>query len=98
MDLSRITTEEENDRALETVRPLMKKGDDNLSPDDLATLDRLIPSSSKFEDEHYPITRITERALHPHSSTAFDSSRGVGRGETVHGLRLASYTTVGYWP
>jgi HTH-type transcriptional regulator/antitoxin HigA len=49
-----ITTEEENERMLAIVDGLMRKGEDNLTPEEGALFDLLVMLIEKFEDEHYP--------------------------------------------
>jgi HTH-type transcriptional regulator/antitoxin HigA len=49
-----ITTEVENERMLAIVDGLMRKGEDNLTPEEGALFDLLVMLIEKFEDEHYP--------------------------------------------
>ena len=50
-----IKTEEENERMLAEVWKLMKKGEENLSPEELALLELMTTLIEDFEREHYPI-------------------------------------------
>ena len=50
-----IKTEEENDRALVIVESLMKKGENNLTPEEDALLDLLVDLIHDFEEKAYPI-------------------------------------------
>ena len=50
-----IETEEENERMLAEVARLMRKGEENLSPEELALLELMSVLIENFEDEHYPI-------------------------------------------
>lgn len=50
-----ISTEEENERALEIAGRLMKKGEDNLSPEEERLLDLLVTLIEDFEEKAYPM-------------------------------------------
>jgi HTH-type transcriptional regulator/antitoxin HigA len=49
-----IETEEENERALETVERLMKKGEGNLSPEETSLFRLLVRLIEDFEERAYP--------------------------------------------
>ena len=49
-----IETEEENERALEIVNRLMKKGEENLSPEETSLFRRLVRLIEDFEESAYP--------------------------------------------
>lgn len=49
-----ITTEEENERMLAIVDGLMRKGEDNLTPEEGALFDLLVTLIEEFEEKHYP--------------------------------------------
>ena len=50
-----IETEEENERMLAEVARLMRKGEENLSPEELALLELMSVLIENFEETHYPI-------------------------------------------
>ena len=50
----RIETEEENERAVETVQRLMKKGEGNLSPEETSLFRLLVRLIEDFEEKTYP--------------------------------------------
>lgn len=54
-----ITTEEENDRILAIIEPLMEKGEDNLSPEEDALLELLARLVHEYEEDVYPIPDAT---------------------------------------
>lgn len=49
-----IETEEENERAVETVQRLMKKGERNLSPEETSLFRLLVRLIEDFEEKTYP--------------------------------------------
>ncbi len=49
-----IETEEENERAVETVQRLMKKGEGNLSPEETSLFRLLVRLIEDFEEKTYP--------------------------------------------
>lgn len=49
-----IETEEENERAVETVQRLMKKGEGNLSPEETSLFHLLVRLIEDFEEKTYP--------------------------------------------
>jgi len=49
-----IETEEENERAVETVQRLMKKGEGNLSPEETSLFRLLVRLIEDFEEKIYP--------------------------------------------
>ncbi len=49
-----IETEEENERALEVVEHLMKKGEGNLSPEETSLFRLLVRLIEDFEEKAYP--------------------------------------------
>jgi HTH-type transcriptional regulator/antitoxin HigA len=49
-----IETEEENERALETVHRLMSKGEGNLSPEETSLFRLLVRLIEDFEEKAYP--------------------------------------------
>lgn len=62
-----IETEEENEKALETVNQLMTKGEGNLSPEEMRLFRLLVRLIEDFEDKAYqmdessdPVTALTE--------------------------------------
>jgi HTH-type transcriptional regulator / antitoxin HigA len=50
-----IESEEENERALRIVSRLMKKGEDNLSPEETSLFRLLVKLIEDFEESAYPI-------------------------------------------
>ena|SRR5437762_1725305 len=50
-----ISTEEENEEMLAAIWELMRKGEDKLSPEELALLELMSVLVERFEEEHYPI-------------------------------------------
>lgn len=50
-----IETEEENERFLQIIKELMRKGEDNLSPEENSLLDLLSNLVEDFEEKAYPI-------------------------------------------
>lgn len=50
-----IRTEKENDEMLTAIWELMKKGEDNLSAEEMALLELMSVLVERFEEEHYPI-------------------------------------------
>ena len=58
-----IETEEENEKALEIVERLMKKGEDNLSPEEDRLLDLLVTLIEGFEEKAYPMGETSNPAL-----------------------------------
>jgi HTH-type transcriptional regulator/antitoxin HigA len=55
-----ISTEEENERALEVAARLMKKGEKKLSPEESRLLDLLVALIEDFEQERYPISDASD--------------------------------------
>ena len=49
-----IHTEEENERMLEEIWQLMKKGEENVTPEESRLLELMCLLVEKFEAEHYP--------------------------------------------
>ncbi len=49
-----IETDEENERAVETVQRLMKKGEGNLSPEETSLFRLLVRLIEDFEEKTYP--------------------------------------------
>lgn len=58
-----ITTEEENERILAIIEPLMAKGEDRLSPEEDALLGLLADLVHDFEEKVYPIPDATPAEL-----------------------------------
>ena len=52
---TKIETEEENEKALELARRLMKKGENKLSPEEDRLLDLLVTLIEDFEEKAYPM-------------------------------------------
>ena len=52
-----IKTEEENERALAIVESLMKKGEENMTPEEDALLELLTDLIQDFEERVYPIPK-----------------------------------------
>jgi HTH-type transcriptional regulator/antitoxin HigA len=50
-----IRTEKENEEMLAAIWELIKKGEDNLSAEELALLELMSVLVERFEEEHYPI-------------------------------------------
>ena len=50
-----MRTEEENEEMLAAIWELMRKGEDKLSPEELALLELMSVLVERFEEEHYPI-------------------------------------------
>jgi len=50
-----IRTERENEKMLAAIWELMKKGEANLSAEELALLELMSVLVERFEEEHYPI-------------------------------------------
>ncbi|HEY3136606.1 MAG TPA: transcriptional regulator [Blastocatellia bacterium] len=50
-----IRTEKENEEMLAAIWELMRKGEDNLSAEELALLELMSVLVERFEEEHYPI-------------------------------------------
>jgi len=55
----KIETEEENERVLKIIKPLMKKGEDKLSPEEGVLLDLFAGLVEKFEDKTYPMSETS---------------------------------------
>ena len=58
-----IQTEEENEKALAFVGRLMKKGENNLSPEEGRLLDLLVPLIEDFEEKAYPMGDASNPAV-----------------------------------
>lgn len=58
-----IETEEENDKALQVVLGLMKKGDERRSPEEGRLLELLVTLIEDFEDKAYPISEKSNPAV-----------------------------------
>ncbi len=56
----KIETEEENERILEIIKNLMKKGEENLSPEEDTLLVLLANLVEDFEDRAYPMAENTD--------------------------------------
>ena len=50
-----VRTEKENEEMLAAIWALMRKGEDNLSAEELALLELMSVLVERFEEEHYPI-------------------------------------------
>jgi HTH-type transcriptional regulator/antitoxin HigA len=50
-----VRTEKENEEMLAAIWELMRKGEDNLSAEELALLELMSVLVERFEEEHYPI-------------------------------------------
>jgi HTH-type transcriptional regulator / antitoxin HigA len=94
-----IRTEEENEEMLAAVWELMKKGEDNLSAEELALLELMSVLVERFEEEHYPIPdspphRILQHLMESRSTKQADLVPILGgRGrvsELVNGKRAIS--------
>lgn len=62
----RAITKEEHLLVLALIEELMKKGEDNLTPEENALLDLLVDLVHDFEEKHYPFP-----ASPPHEMVAF---------------------------
>ena len=58
-----IKTEEENERALAIVESLMKKGEENMTPEEDALLELLTDLVHDFETRAYPIPKSEPREM-----------------------------------
>ena len=59
----KIETEEENERILAIIKPLMQKGEHNLSPEEETLLVLLCSLVEEFEEEAYPMGNSTPRDM-----------------------------------
>ena len=53
-----IETEEENERFLQIIKELMRKGEDNISPEEESLLDLLCNLVEDFEEKAYPFPDV----------------------------------------
>jgi HTH-type transcriptional regulator/antitoxin HigA len=94
-----ITTETEYTRHLESVKQLMKKGEENLSREEERLLELLAVLIERYEQKNYPATQVSPLQMLHHLMEAHNlapkdvwplfSSRGVAS-EVLHGKREIS--------
>jgi HTH-type transcriptional regulator/antitoxin HigA len=94
-----IRTEAENERMLAIIWNLMKKGEENLAPEELELLEVMSALVERFEEENYPIsdappdrilrTLMEDRGLRQKDLVAIFGSSGTVS-EVVNGKRAVS--------
>jgi HTH-type transcriptional regulator / antitoxin HigA len=72
-----IRTQEENEEMLAAVWELMKKGEDNLSAEEVALLELMSVLVERFEEEHYPIPDSPPHRILQHLMEAGKQDRPV---------------------
>ena len=97
----RIETEEENEHYLKIVEQMMKKGAENLSPEEDKLFDLLVTLIEDFEEEAYPTGNASPHDVLLHLMEAQDlkqadlldvfGSKGIAS-EVINGKRAISKT------
>jgi len=97
----RIETEEENEHYLKIVEQMMKKGAENLSPEEDKLFDLLVTLIEDFEEEAYPMSNASPHDVLLHLMEAQDlkqadlldvfGSKGIAS-EVINGKRAISKT------